>query len=73
MDSPLARVYIVVSDASGAVVARRYLARGEIASWLTIRAGAESTRCDVYDEAPECGGRVLTTFVPRGKTWVEIV
>lgn len=72
MDSPLARVYVIVTDATGSVVARRYLAHSEVPGWLTIRAGGASVRCDVYDDAPECGGRVLATFVPRGKTWGEV-
>jgi hypothetical protein len=65
------RVYIVVTDASGSVVARRYLAGDQVPSWLTVRAAAGSVRCDVYDEAPVCGGRVVATFFPHGRTWQE--
>jgi hypothetical protein len=72
MGSMLSRVYVVITDALGVVVARRYLDGDEVPSWLTMRAGAESVRCDVYDEAPVCGGRVLATFVPHGRTWREL-
>ena len=65
------RVYVVVTDALGSVLARRYLAGDEVPSWLTVRAPADSARCDVYDEAPVCGGRVVATFLPHGRTWQE--
>ena len=71
MQSALRRVYVVVTDALGSVVARRYLDGDEVTSWLTMSAGAGSVRCDVYDEAPVCGGRVVATFVPDGRTWRE--
>jgi len=63
------RVYVVVTDRAGAVIARRYLDDDEIPSWLTVRAGPEGARCDVYDDAPVLGGKRLTTFVPREDGW----
>ena len=69
MGTALPRVSVVVTDVSGGVVARRYLYGDDVPSWLTRMAGAESVRCDVYDEAPQCGGRVVTTFIPCGRSW----
>lgn len=65
------RVYVRVVDAAGAIVACRYLSIDEVPSWLTVRAGSGSARCEVFDEAPACGGKLLTTFVPSGRTWRE--
>ncbi len=65
----VARVYIVVTDAAGAVVACRYLDHGEVPSWLARKIGGGGVRCDVYDDAPACGGRVLATLVPQAGTW----
>jgi hypothetical protein len=67
----LSRVYVVLTDAMGSVVARRYLNGDDVPSWITRMAGAESVRCDVYDEATQCGGRVVTTFIPRGRSWEQ--
>lgn len=67
----LARVYIVVTDAAGSLVARRYLNRDEIPSWLGTKIRAAGDRCDVYDDAPVCGGRVLATFISHAGTWRE--
>jgi hypothetical protein len=65
------RVYVVVTDDAGAVVARRYLDADEVPSWLAVKAVGHGVRCDVYDEAPVCGGKRLTTFVPREHGWRE--
>lgn len=68
----LARVYIVVTDAAGAVVACRYLSRDEVPSWLGAKVRSAGDRCDVYDDAPACGGRALATFVSHAGTWQEL-
>lgn len=65
----LARVYIVVTDAAGSVVACRYLNEDEVPSWLVSKVGGGGIRCDVYDDAPARGGRVMATLVPRAGTW----
>jgi hypothetical protein len=65
------KVYVIVKDAGDATVARRFLRGEDVPSWLTIRAGSGSVRCDVYDDAPACGGTFLTTYVPRGNGWEE--
>jgi hypothetical protein len=67
----LARVYIVVTDAAGSVVARRYLHRHEIPGWLGTKVGGGGARCEVYDDAPALGGRALATFLPHAGTWRE--
>lgn len=71
MGTALPRVYVIVTGASGEVVACRYLNREDVPSWLTSKAGAASVRCDVFDEAPVCGGTRLTTFLPSGHAWRE--
>jgi hypothetical protein len=51
-------VYIVVTDASGATLAKRFLEANRVVDWLTKVCG-DGSRCDVYDDAP--GG----SSVPR--------
>jgi hypothetical protein len=67
-----ARVYVMVIDADGEVLTRRYIHAEQVPAWLTIIARPETTvRCDVYDDAPPCGGKQLTSFVPHERTWRE--
>ena len=65
------RVYVIVRDALGAVVARRYVGSESVPVWLKTTAGSDGVRCDVYDEAPDCGGRIVTTLIPRGRSWEQ--
>ncbi len=65
------RVYVVVTGAGGAVIACRYLDGCEVPSWLVMKGGSDSVRCEVYDDAPVRGGKLLTAFVPHGRTWEE--
>lgn len=67
------RVYVLVFDTNGAVVARLYVDGNGVEDWLGRKAGAGSVRCDVYDAAPVCGGTKLTTFVAMRGRWVEEV
>jgi hypothetical protein len=65
------RVYVVVSDASGEIVARRYLNDDDVAALLGSKASTASVRCDVFSDAPVCGGTPLTSFVACGRSWRE--
>jgi hypothetical protein len=65
------KVYVNVKDAAGRAIAYRYLRGEDVPSWLTVRAGPEGVKCDVYDDAPIRGGRVLATFVRRDAKWQE--
>jgi hypothetical protein len=68
-----ARVYVQVFDANGAIVARLYVDGDDVPAWLARKAGCASVRCDVFDAAPQCGGKKLTTFVPKEGRWEERV
>jgi hypothetical protein len=65
------RVYVVVTDAAGGLVACRYLDTDDVPGWLATTVGSESVRCDVYDDAPARGGTKLKAFVLSGLGWRE--
>ncbi len=59
------RIYVIVRDAAGAIVAQRYIEEGDrLTSWLRQVGTSRCTQCDVYDDAPALGGRRLRTLSP---------
>lgn len=64
----LRRVFVVVTDQEGTPVAQRYLDEDRIVDWLLRNGGGSAHRCDVYDDAPACGGVVLDTLHRHGPT-----
>ena len=59
-------VYVLLRDASGDVIARRYLERDRLVAWLKNNAPG-GARCEVYGDAPERGGDRLE-LLARGQT-----
>jgi hypothetical protein len=64
-------MYVVVLNAMGAVLARRYLGRDRLSEWLQ-RNGPVAARCEVLTEAPENGGTRIAVLRRRdGQRWLS--
>jgi hypothetical protein len=63
-------MYVVVMDESGHPVARRFVARERLATWL-LHNGPTVTRCEVYSDPPEKGGqRIAVLRRNTGHDWL---